>query len=439
MKGNPLLWMSGADLDVLQHCQRERRKFVAMGGTIVTTSVFATVGATFTMHQFLHASLLLSLIVGLGWGLAIMNLDRWLMISIRRQGTPTKTVLIAVPRVILALLIGLVIAEPLVLWVFNEEVMAQAEEDQGHEYEDGVKRVQQLYPVIPTLKAKEKHLQESLGAVHEGAELHRSVAYNDALDSLRRVESSAAKGRLSPAEQAQLQAEAESRVDEVRSGVLATEAQHAKKKRGYRERKLHRAQRELSQQLKRRREAIAKLDVAYDEIGLLDRVEALGHLTSQHPEMLAIRIVLTLVILLIDSLPALAKVLMSLGRESLYEENQNRLEAADAAALAQQTEAFAKAGEISAGLVVEEAETHRAYAKDVQDDLLRRAVDVMREAGEKFVERWRTAVLGSVDDLVDEELKRSGLRPAKSNDGQPKPPGPNGDASKKPWQPPSIG
>src|SRR6478672_126467 len=101
-----MLWLSGADPDVLRHCERERGKMMAMGGTVATTSVLATIAATFTVHQFLHAPLLVALILGIGWGLAIMNLDRWLLMSIRRQDTPGKTILMAAPRIVLALLIG---------------------------------------------------------------------------------------------------------------------------------------------------------------------------------------------------------------------------------------------------------------------------------------------------------------------------------------------
>lgn len=40
----------------------------------------------------------------------------------------------------------------------------------------------------------------------------------------------------------------------------------------------------------------------------------------------------------------------------------------------------------------------------------------MREAGEKFVARWREAVVESVDGLVDAELERTGVtRKAEDN------------------------
>lgn len=62
------VWLSGADPDVLAHCERERRRFVAMGGTVLTTSVLAFLAATFTVHEFMYVPLGYALLAGVGWG-----------------------------------------------------------------------------------------------------------------------------------------------------------------------------------------------------------------------------------------------------------------------------------------------------------------------------------------------------------------------------------
>lgn len=457
-----LLWLSGADPDVLRHCPRERPKFVAMGGTVLTTSVLATVAAAFTVHQYLHVPLALALPIALGWGLAIMNLDRWLLISIRRQSSTAKTVLMAVPRVFLALVIGAVIAEPLVLRVFESEVTAQAVRDKQQALAEGRKELQEEYDEIPELKAQQEELEAGLTSAGSGQALRESPEYSQATAQLRRLERQAAKAEAAAAceldgrcgtsksgagpvyrakqeaaDSLRAQVEAErQRVEGIGDRLIDKEGRVAAYDRRLQRNALARTRSELRELRAQRTEAARQMRLAYAQpIGLLDRVEALDNLTDEHPAMLAIRIVLFLFILAIDSMPAIAKVLMSIGKPSLYENVQEDLEESDANALKHQTDAYTKASEISASLVVDEATTRKAAVKDVQDELIEQAVDGMREAGEKFVAGWRKSVVDEVPDLLDEELRRSGMK-RRGAAGEPPPGASNGGGSQEEHPPP---
>lgn len=432
-----LLWLSGADQDVLSHCERERAKFVAMGGTVITTSVFATAAATFTINRYLHAPLALSIVVGILWGLAIMNLDRWLLISIRRQATPLRTVTMAIPRVVLAVLIGILIAEPLVLRVFESEVTTQAARDKRDERSEARQEVKRQYAAIPKLEAREQELQDDVTSVDSGAALEESPAYRQASANLRRLEKRAANARhaalceldgrcgttkrgYGPAYEAKNEiaqqlgsqvATAKGRLDTLASRLLKQEGRRGRRARNFDRRELEQVRSELRTLRGQRRQDIRDLRQDFSaRIGLLDRIEALGNLTSEHPSMLWLRLVLFLCILAIDTLPAVAKVLMSLGEPSLYERVQSALEKADVDALERQAQAYAEANQVDAEILVAEATARRAAIADVQDDLVAQAVDGMRVAGERFVSAWTDAVNESVDDLVDEELRRTGLR-----------------------------
>ncbi|HET9591651.1 MAG TPA: DUF4407 domain-containing protein [Solirubrobacterales bacterium] len=439
-----MLWLSGADPDVLRHCERERGKLMAMGGTVATTSVLATIAATFTVHQFLHAPLLIALILGIGWGLAIMNLDRWLLMSIRRQDTPGKTILMAIPRIVLALLIGAVIAEPLVLRVFEPEVTAQAIRDKQQARAEGRQAIKQQYASIATLQGNRDQLQAEVTGVNDGAAVVESPAYREAEANLRRLESKAAKarhaaacerdGRCGSEKQGagpayaeknaiaeRLEGEAatvKSQVESLEARLLAQEGRQAQHVHRLGRNELDRVRSQLRELRKQRAEDVKKLREAFAApIGLLDRVEALGHLSEDHPSMLLIRLLLFFFILAVDTMPALAKVLMSLGKPSLYEQVQLALEASDIDAIEKQAGAYAKANEVQAQILVDEATARQVAVKEVQDELVSQAVDGMREAGERFVAGWREAVVDSVDDLVDQELRRTGLRPSESRTG----------------------
>jgi hypothetical protein len=63
--------------------------------------------------------------LGLVWGLMIFNLDRYIVSSMRKEGNFRKELLTAVPRLILAVLISLVIAKPLEMKIFDKEIRGE--------------------------------------------------------------------------------------------------------------------------------------------------------------------------------------------------------------------------------------------------------------------------------------------------------------------------
>jgi hypothetical protein len=446
-----MLWLSGVDRNVLSHCEGERNKFVAMGGTVLTTAVLATLAATFTSHQFVHTPLFFALVLGIGWGFAIMNLDRWLLISIRRQETPRKTILMALPRVFLAILVGAVIAHPLVLRVFEKEVSAQAERDSGSALSDGRKEIREHFAAIPALRREAGELHSEVTQIGSGAGLAEDPEYQRALKELHHLEPRAEKAqqaalceydgtcgtdhsgaglvyeaKKNASESLATQVDAQrSEVAAIRARLQERESKQAGSTRQFAQRGQAQAESKLEQLVDDRKEALVVLKDEFGpgRVGLLDRVEALNNLTAQHPAMLTIEVLLFLFILAIDSMPAIAKVLMSLGKPSLYEVTQSDLEEAATIALQQQTKAHARASEIEAELVVDEAATRRSFMKEVQDDLVKQSVEAMREAGEKFVGLWREAILSRVPRMVRKELDRNDMGEEDSAPSGPPTPG----------------
>src|SRR3954470_6220384 len=129
-----LLTVSGANRDVLCEAPKERTKQVAMGAVLVSTAAIAAVAASYAFHIALHLWLPFAVLGGLAWGLVILNLDRWLVVSTPRLKTKLGTLAMALPRVLLAVLIGAVISTPLTLAVFSAEINTEvkvmtAEED----------------------------------------------------------------------------------------------------------------------------------------------------------------------------------------------------------------------------------------------------------------------------------------------------------------------
>src|SRR5262245_2080840 len=118
-----LIVLSGARPDVLEKFKIDYGTFEGIGGAVLTTAVLATVSMAFALDTALGLHIVVAVPGGLVWGLAILSLDRWLVVSIRNDGPGRWRM--ALPRIVMAVLLGFVISTPLVLQIFQSEIDAQ--------------------------------------------------------------------------------------------------------------------------------------------------------------------------------------------------------------------------------------------------------------------------------------------------------------------------
>src|SRR3954452_5734368 len=120
--GNGMAVLAGARPDVLASAPSARAKFVALGGVLLSTGGLAAVSAAFAVHMALGVWWPFALLVGLGWGAVIVNLDRMVLVGMAHDASLKRNLVMAVPRVGLALVLGVVVATPLTLQVFHKEI-----------------------------------------------------------------------------------------------------------------------------------------------------------------------------------------------------------------------------------------------------------------------------------------------------------------------------
>jgi len=118
-------WLcSGAHLAILKKCESEGSKYVGIGATVFFTGVFAAMAAAYALYTVFDNYWIASTL-GLVWGFMIFNLDRYIVSSMRKEGNSKRELLTALPRIILAVIISLVIAKPLELKIFEKEIQAE--------------------------------------------------------------------------------------------------------------------------------------------------------------------------------------------------------------------------------------------------------------------------------------------------------------------------
>lgn len=115
-------WMcSGADTSLLQKCPTESGKYAGIGATVFFTGVFAALAAGYALYTVFD-NVWAASFFGLIWGLMIFNLDRYIVSSMRKNGKFSRELIVATPRIILAIIISVVIAKPLELKIFEKEI-----------------------------------------------------------------------------------------------------------------------------------------------------------------------------------------------------------------------------------------------------------------------------------------------------------------------------
>ena len=119
--GRRLRVLAGVKEDLLAWVPHETARYTALGGVVLSTAVVATVSMFFALQEILGHFSIWTLFVVLGWGLLVLNLDRWLVSSASGSQWHTRMA-VFVPRLMLATLFGVIIAEPIVLRVFETAV-----------------------------------------------------------------------------------------------------------------------------------------------------------------------------------------------------------------------------------------------------------------------------------------------------------------------------
>lgn len=118
------IFCSGSNRTLLNRTPTDIQKHVGIGATVFFTGMFAAIACSYALFTVFN-SYFLAVLVGLVWGLMIFNLDRYIVSSLKMTSSFSKNFGHAIPRLVLAILISIVIAKPLELKIFETEIDAE--------------------------------------------------------------------------------------------------------------------------------------------------------------------------------------------------------------------------------------------------------------------------------------------------------------------------
>lgn len=118
------IFCSGAVNSVLKRCPTDYNKYQGIGATILFTGIFSALSAGYALYTVFE-SYVASTVFAILWGMMIFNLDRYIVSGMRKKSNFLKEFAMAAPRIVLAVFIGIVIATPLELKLFESEINAE--------------------------------------------------------------------------------------------------------------------------------------------------------------------------------------------------------------------------------------------------------------------------------------------------------------------------
>ncbi|WP_194762478.1 DUF4407 domain-containing protein [Microbacterium sp. UFMG61] len=360
--------LGGAEGEILDRVPGETPRFVQMFFVLAGTALVSAISMLFALTTGVQAAIWLAVPLAIVWALIIFNLDRFLTSTMTSTRNVWKLIGLAIPRVVMAAIIGFVVAEPLVLQIFHNDIarevastnITQAQADQDA-LETGPEK-KALDAASDRVAALENQAATGVVAGTDSSSASESAAQATVDDLTTKMTDQQAvidqarilyqceltgegagtvpgctgvngEGASSDAAQAQL-AEAQQTYDELAAQLrtaneeLAAAGTAAKENTSTSEAQ---NREEAKSQLPAARDSYDTALAAYNAraesvasgnagaIGLLSQISGLNRLSEKEPTILWAHILIAALFFMIELLPVLVKVLTSYGDPSLYE------------------------------------------------------------------------------------------------------------------------
>jgi hypothetical protein len=128
-------WLSGAGTQTLEQCPAwEQRKYVAFGATVLVPCAFAFIACAYALSTLTDNARVIYPVATV-WAFIILTIDRALLAGYRAYMSIFRKLSQFALRLVVAVLMGITIAHPLVLLLFRDTVSSVIEKDRAAEIE----------------------------------------------------------------------------------------------------------------------------------------------------------------------------------------------------------------------------------------------------------------------------------------------------------------
>ncbi len=128
-------WLSGAGTETLEQCPAwEQRKYVAFGATVLVPCAFAFIACAYALSTLTDNARVIYPVAAV-WAFIILTIDRALLAGYRAYASFFRKISQFFLRLVVAVLMGITIAHPLVLLLFRDTISMAIEKDRAAEIE----------------------------------------------------------------------------------------------------------------------------------------------------------------------------------------------------------------------------------------------------------------------------------------------------------------
>ena len=359
---NFLWWCAGAHQKLLKQFPSEHSKYSGLGAVLLATFVLATISAGYAIYT-VFGNWLWTIGFAIIWGLIIFNFDRFLVSTMRKYGVSRrKQVMMAVPRLALALLIGVVIARPLEMKIFEKEI--------------NVKMTKNLHDKIrlnDSLLAMEYKNQLANAESERQRFLGRKLAIEDTLHKLRAAYLQEADG-TGGSRQRGIENITRLKQDAFNLAGIQFAPELLLLERNIKSQDSLTATAKASMEDKRKQFE----QTAMANMGFLERNKALADLSAEEPSVFWASLLISMLIILIEIGPVLSKLMMPLGPYDIALAKEELLHMAN------------EEGEIRKDKV-ERFERRKVYhekQKEMSETLAEKVVQLQQKNIDKELDKW---------------------------------------------------
>ncbi len=360
--------LGGAEGDVLDRVPAETPRFVQMFFVLAGTALVSAISMLFALTTGVQVAVWFAVPLALVWAAIIFNLDRFLTSTMTSTRSIGKLIGLALPRVAMAALIGFLVAEPLVLQVFHNDIarevastnIVQAQSDQdalesGPEKkaldaaservanlenqaatgivtgtESGSATTSAAQATVDDLTAK---MAEQQKVIDSARALYQCELTGEGAGTVPGCTGVNGEGSSSDAAKAQL-AQAQQTYDGLAAQLRTANAELAAAESAAKETTAASEdtnRQQAQDQLPAARDSYERALAAYNAradavaqgnagaVGLLSQITGLNRLGEKEPTIFWAHWLIAALFFMIELLPVIVKVLTSYGEQSLYE------------------------------------------------------------------------------------------------------------------------
>lgn len=183
-------WAANVDKKVLEQCPEiDQNRYCSLGATMFIAASLAAMSFSYAVYLFLNpisndidvptVAVIAAIISAPVWATFIFHIDRTVVSAINPYGTPWIKVKRASLRLLLSVTVSIVVAHPLMLCLFSEDIRNNyMDEIQPKIKEDTANRISQLHNHIADLKKERNSKKDLLEREFAALQTRKNVVEN---------------------------------------------------------------------------------------------------------------------------------------------------------------------------------------------------------------------------------------------------------------------